>query len=185
MFGLPPVPWGPLGVMGGTDTRPTNSPEDMASLQSALAAVMAKNRTPNGRVARGFDQFGPQGSAAVAAQPPQAATAPQQLPPVTVAAPEDDGVSPSAGYGGALSAHNVAAAPAAAPAPWAGPHSVGGAALYSGPPASAAQAPDSWGPSGTFGAPQSVDLGPQQATGPDVIQKLMSYFKNKDNPSDG
>jgi hypothetical protein len=180
MFGMPSIPYGLLGVAGGTDTRPTNTPEDMTALQKLYAAVSANNKTPNGRVARGFDQFGPQGGAAPAAQASQpqapmlptppggAAPAASTPPPVQMSPPvqaADDEHAP-----GALSSQQ-----------WAGPHSVGGAPVNPNAPMQANAAAPSpldnaqW-PAGPMGAPD-------QATGPDVIAKLMSYFKNKDNPS--
>jgi hypothetical protein len=179
MFGMPQIPYGLLGVAGGSDTRPTNSPEDMASLQKLLAAVKAQNATPNGRVARGFNQFGPQGGAASAAQASQPAA--PMLPTPPTPAPVDMGATAPPTHP-ALSAQAMAP-PAAPPSAPAGPTSVGGAPLNSQGPFA--------GPNSVGGAPLSgtadqwASLGPQQAqaSGPDVIQKLMSYFKNKDNPT--
>jgi hypothetical protein len=176
MFGLPSIPWGLLGVAGGADTRPTNSPQDMTALQKLYAAVAAQNRTPNGHVARGFEQFGP--------QTPAASPAPHMLPTVAVAPPQVAAAGPQGGASapqmdpGALSPQVAAAPPVSAPPvpmPQAGPVM---APVTQAAPA-AGDGYSRW---------NGLDFGPSpspasQASGPDVIQKLMSYFKNKENPS--
>jgi hypothetical protein len=176
MFGLPSIPWGLLGVAGGADTRPTNSPQDMTALQKLYAAVAAQNRTPNGHVARGFEQFGP--------QTPAASPAPHMLPTVAVAPPQGAAAGPQGGASapqmdpGALSPQVAAAPPVSAPPvpmPQAGPVM---APVTQAAPA-AGDGYSRW---------NGLDFGPSpspasQASGPDVIQKLMSYFKNKENPS--
>lgn len=191
MFGLPQIPWGLLGVAGGTDARPTNTPEDMSSLQKLYASVVAHNRTPNGRVARGFDQFGPM-AAPPAPQPqtpvpamgglglfpgaPQMAQSPLQTAVATPSPlPGDTPPQPPA-----LSAQ--AMIPPAAP-----PH---GVPMPTARPADAPQAPPdmSWfqrnaammrdPSSGAFIDPVNADRA--QASGPDVINKLLSYFHTKE-----
>lgn len=179
MFGMPTM----ATVAAGTN-MPVNTQADTDALQKLYAAVKAQNATPNGRVSRGFNQFGPQASKPQAPMlPTPPAPAPVQMSPPVVAA--DDTPAP-----GSLSSQN-----------WAGPHSVGGAPLPNVGPTSVGGAPlptaspldtAQW-PAGPVGAPTNAQasdpaavLGPApQASGTDVIQKLMSYFKNKDNPSDG
>jgi hypothetical protein len=50
MFGMPKIPYGLLGVAGGSDSRPTNTQEDTSALQKLYASVVSHNRSPNGRV---------------------------------------------------------------------------------------------------------------------------------------
>jgi hypothetical protein len=175
MFGLPSIPWGLLGVAGGADTRPTNSPQDMTALQKLYAAVAAQNRTPNGHVARGFEQFGP--------QTPAASPAPHMLPTVAVAPPQGAAAGPQGGASapqmdpGALSAAPPPPQVAAAPPP---------VPTVPMPPTPVTQAAPAAGDG--YSRWNGLDFGPSpspasQASGPDVIQKLMSYFKNKENPS--
>lgn len=184
MFGLPNIPYGMLGVAGGTDTRPTNTPEDMQSLLDKLKAVRAANATPNGQVARGFAQFGPQPTGNV---PPMLPTPPT---------PGPVNMGPPANAPGALSAN--AQAPAGptpqdiaqddaqdAPPSWHGAHSVGGAPISMGP-TSVGGAPLGQGPISVGGAPlpqsggpPSYGPSPTQASGPDVINKLLSFFNQK------
>ena len=161
MFGLPQLPLGMLGVAGGTDTRPTNTPEDMTALQKLYAAAHLANQTPNGHVARGFSMFGPQESA------PGTAMLPTPPTPAPV---------------------NMGALSAAAQAPT--------------PPAAATHAVTMPTPSAPAGAPTPADMGQaanipigpnynmpafgtasDQGSDPSVIAKLLSFFKNKDNPS--
>jgi hypothetical protein len=154
---------------GSTGGDVVNDPRLLDKINSHFSA------SPNQRVGQGFNMFGPQAS-----QPAQAMLPTPPTPaPVQIA---DDDVKPTMPPG-ALSAN--ASAPAAPPAAWAGPHSVGGQALYAGPPQPQAAPPEAWGPLGGPGSPQAQDLGPasQQASGTDVIQKLMSYFGNKANPN--
>lgn len=188
MFGMPQIPYGLLGVAGGTDMRPTNTPQDMSALMTALKAVHAQNATPNGMVQRGFNQFGP-----VASNPAPMLPTPPTPAPVDMS---DEPTPP------ALSARAMAPAPVPSPAQNVGPTSVGGAPLPTSSPLDSAQ----W-PSGPASGPQAPPAGPgffannaammrdpssnafigpgmsdaPQASGPDVINKLMSYFKNKDN----
>jgi hypothetical protein len=184
MFGMPSVPVGMYGVASGESALRNNDQGQMEALAKALAAVRSQNQTPNGRVARGFNQFGPQPTGPVA---PMLAT-PDMPPPVQITPDNDTAPKPSQ-------------APGALSQAWAGPHSVGGAPLPNMGPTSVGGAPlataspmdNAQWPAGPVGAPMNAqasmpapaaDLGPQQqASGPDVIQKLMSYFKNKDNPS--
>jgi len=175
MFGLPPVPWGQLSIAGMEPNVRNNDQGQMSALTDALAAAHAQNSTPNGRVARGFNQFAPL---------PSGIPAPMLETPPTPA-PVDTSKWP------ALSAQALAPASPTGPA---GPLSVGGAPLPNVGPTSVGGAP--LGSQGPFAGPNSVggaplsgtsdqwaSLGPQQSSGPDVIQKLMSYFGNKDNPS--
>lgn len=174
MFGLPPIPWGPLGIASGSDTRPTNTQEDTDALQKLYATVLAHNRTPNGRVARGWDQFGP-----ATPQAPMLPTPPTP-PPVNIT-PDQAAPTPPV-----LSQAMASVPPVAAPT----------VPLPTPRPADAPQAPPpmSWfqqnaammrDPStGQFidptGASQAQS---QQASGPDVINKLLSYFHKEGNPS--
>jgi hypothetical protein len=171
MFGLNFL--GPLGMATMGDGRPDNSSGDLSALTEALkVARAAKHRpmgtpptpqtsfgpgSPNERVAQGFNAFGP-----TPLQTAQATPAPLPSPP-------------------ALSAQ-VMAAPATSPAP-----AVPTPAPR--PPEAPSQAPDmSWfqrnaammrdPSSGAFIDPTNAESA--QASGPDVIQKLMSYFHNKD-----
>ena len=179
MFGMPKLPYGMFGVAGGSDTRPTNTPEDMSALQKMFAATQAANRTPQGRINRGFAQFGPAG------QMPQP-TAPM-LPTPPTPAPVDMGSpapAPQATTPPALSAQ--ALAPPAAPQ---------GVTMPMPRPAEAPQAPPDMGffqrnsammqdpTNGGFIDPEGAARA--QASGPDVINKLMSYFHKKDDPSNG
>ena len=176
MFGMPKLPFGMLGVAGGADTRPTNSPEDMSALQKLFAATQAANQTPNGRVSRGFNQFGP--------QPPAAAP---MLPTPPTPAPVDTGNFPmpkQAPVAPVLSSANQPSPLDNAQWP-AGPNGAPQAAPQAGP----APTPDFTGQ--TYNLPigsgyQMPAFGPTpsaDASGPDVIQKLMSFFHNKDDPS--
>jgi hypothetical protein len=190
MFGMPHVPLGFLGIAGGTDWRPTDTIADGNALQKRFLEAQAHNRTPNGHVARSFNMFGPQASqpqAPMLATPPMPAPVDMgQFKPPVVAS--DEAQDP-----GALSPN------------YAGPHSVGGAPVNPGAPMQA-NAPSpldtaQW-PAGPVGAPQDQGffannaammrdplsgsfLDPTaasgaQASGPDVINKLMSYFHKKD-----
>lgn len=185
MFGMPSIPYGMLGVAGGTDTRPTNTPEDMSALQKLYAATVAQNRTPNGRVARGFNQFGPQPTGPVA----------PMLPTPPMPGPVDMSDPPSA-------SHPVASTPPALSAQAMAPQvptSPPGGFPPQGVPMPASRPVDAPAPtpdmgffarnvammrdpsSGAFIDPTAADNA--QASGPDVINKLMSYFKNKDVPT--
>jgi hypothetical protein len=169
MFGLPKIPWGMLGIADGTGTRPDNSQEDMNSLQKLYASIRAANHTPNGRVARGFDQFGPQASAPAA----------PMLPAPPAPAPVDMGPP-------ALSA--AAMAPQGPPAPAPAP----AVPMPQARPPEAPQAPEPMSmfqrnalmmrdpSSGAFIDPVGADRA-QQASGPDVINKLLDMFHKKDN----
>lgn len=162
MFGMPQIPYGLLGVAGGSDTRPTNTPEDMSALQKLYAATVTGNRTPAGRVARGFNQFGPQPVM------PAEVDMGQPKPPPQVADPTPKPAMPP----GALSPPVGPTSVGGAPLPNVGPTSLNGDPLPTASPLDTAQWP----------AGPASDLGPQQASGPDVIQKLMSYFGSKANP---
>ncbi len=158
MFGIPGTPSiGQLSVAGLEPNVRNNDQEQMTALQKLYAAAHAQNHTPQGRIDRGFNQFGPQPSGSVEPMLPTPPTPPW----VNMGAPPSSGaVAP------ALAAAMTQAQ--AAPAAPQGPTSVGGAPLSG--------TADQWN---TVGG-----LGPQQApSGPDVIRKLMSYFGNKDNPS--
>jgi hypothetical protein len=182
MFGLPKIPWGLLGVAGGTDTRPTNSIADTDALTKLYAAIRAQNHTPNGRVARGFDQFGPQ----AAPPPPFGGTASPFAPPSASAAPimptnntpsELDGAQWPAGPVGApaLSAHAIApTTPMPAPRPSEAPQE----APMSFWQRNAAMMADPANP-GSFIDPEAASRA--QASGPDVINKLLNMFHQKDD----
>jgi hypothetical protein len=113
--------------------------------------------------------------------------APKMLPPVNVAPPPQGAAAgPQGGASapqmdpGALSPQVAAALPVSAPPvpmPQAGP-------AMSPVTQAAPVAGDG------YSRWNGLDFGPSpspasQASGPDVIQKLMSYFHSKDNPSDG
>lgn len=201
MFG---VPLGPLGMATMGDGRPDNSQADGDALQKLYEAVRAANATPNGKVARGFAQFGMPTPASVAPPRPSvpalgglglfpaaphmnatpmqtamATPAPLPDPSAPVMAKDDTPAPRPHGPYGPMSVGG-------APLPDVGPSSVGGAPLsgtpaqwntVGGQPSAAQPSPldtAQW-PSGPIGAPQA-------ASGPDVIQKLMSFFGNKDNP---
>jgi hypothetical protein len=129
----------------------------------------------NARVARGFDMFGPQSA------PPAAPTFAQGSDPMTAGqnfAPAQDPMAP-----GALSAPQ--ASPVSAPTRLAAPP------LPQARPAEAApDAPMGFfarntammrdPSSGAFIDPQSAERAQAQASGPDVINKLLSYFHQKD-----
>lgn len=160
MFGIPGTPsLGMLSVAGLEPNVRNNDQAQMTALQKLYAAAHAQNQTPQGRIDRGFNQFGPQPSGPV--EP--------MLPTPPTPAPVNMGTSPGVlpALAAAIAQHSAPQAPAPLP-PAQGPTSVGGAPLQG--------TADQWN---TVGG-----LGPQQSTsGPDVIQKLMSYFGNKDNPS--
>lgn len=159
MFGLNFL--GPLGMATQGDGRPDNSPVDMAALQKMLADTKAANRTPNGRVARGWDQFAP-----------QAADAPPMIP-APVPAPVDMGpppaLSPQAMQGPPVPPPAPAAVPMPQPRPPEAPQEMGffqrNAAMMQDPS------------SGAFLDPGAAERA--QASGPDVINKLLSYFHDK------
>lgn len=197
MFGMPQIPYGLLGVAGGSDTRPTNTVDDTSALQKLYASVVAHNRTPNGRVSRGFDQFGPGASTGVptmasqnlptpmdAEAPPQAPGALSQAVAPNAPSPLDNAQWP-AGPVGAPSqaqAHLPPAAPQGVPMPTARPPDAPQATPDMGffQRNSAMMRDPS---SGAFIDPTHAESAQSQmASGPDVINKLMSYFHKKDNP---
>jgi hypothetical protein len=156
-----------MAMMG--DGREGNSVADMASLQKMLADTKAANRTPNGRVARGFDQFGP-------------TPFPQGSDPMTAGGPSATGAAvPSTEPPPALSPQAIPPA-ASAPAPVTMP-------MPAPRPPEAPQASPEMGffernsammqdpSSGSFIDPEAAARA--QASGPDVIQKLLTMFHNK------
>lgn len=173
MFGMPKIPYGMLGVAGGADTRPTNTGEDMTALQKLYAATQTANQTPQGRINRGFNQFGPQGPAA----PPMLPTPPTPAPVDTSdfpAPPKQAQVAPvlSANQQSPLDTAQWPAGPNGAPVQSQAtnvPDFTGQA--YNLPIGNSGYQMPAFGPTGSA---------PQDASGPDVIQKLMSYFHNKD-----
>lgn len=172
MFGLPPI--GMTSVAGIEPNVRNNDQEQMSALQKLYASVAAHNRTPNGRVARGFDQFGPQPTGPVA----------PMLPAPPTPAPVDMG-SPASPPPPALSA--AAMAPAVTPSAQAVPLPKARPNIATEPQQepmgffqrnSAMMRDPS---SGAFIDPVNAERA--QASGPDVINKLMSYFHKKDDPS--
>lgn len=167
MFGMPKVPLGMLSVAGLEPNVRNNDQEQMTALQKLYAATQATNRTPQGRIDRGFSAFGPAGQMPQPTEP--------MLPTPPTPAPVDMGQP---------AAPQAPVPPALSQGGWQGPHSVGGAPISMGP-ISVGGAP--LGASGATGY-QGLQMTPfdppaSQASGPDVIQKLMSYFHNKGDPS--
>lgn len=181
-------------VASGTATRPNNDTEQMTALQKLYAATQATNRTPQGRIDRGFSAFGPAG------QMPQPTEPMLPTPPTPApvdmgshASPSAAGAAPQAPVAPVL--HQAQASPLDT-AQWpSGP--VGAPAGVPMPmprPSEAPQTPEMpwWqrnaammsDPSGGgFIDPEGSARA--QASGPDVINKLMSYFHKKDDPSNG
>jgi hypothetical protein len=194
MFGFP------LGMLGIADSTngPPNSPEDMASLQKMLAAVHAANNTPNGRVARGFQQLNTSGPPApTLALPPQATATLQQAPvptppPAPAAAPAAPTAAPST-LGGYADLINALKKPPGPVGPTSlngnplnnvaqGPTSTGGAPISFGPISVGGNVLGGSGATGYQGFQMTPGQGPA-ATGPDLMQKYMKYFANKDSTS--
>lgn len=168
MFGLPSLSM--LSVAEGAGTRPTNTEEDMTALQKLYAAASAHNRTPNGRVARGWDQFNPMSGTAPSMLPSPPTPAPVNLAPP--AAPQPPALSPQA-----MSAPMPAPAPAAVPMPAPRPTDAPQApAPMSFLQRNSAMMRDPG--SGAFIDPANAQRA--QATGPDVINKLLDMFHKKD-----
>lgn len=154
-----------MAMMG--DGRPDNSQADMSALTKMLAEVRAKNGTPNGRVARGFDQFGPQ-------MYPDAPTWGSGVPEDTATSPPQPAADTPPP---ALTQEQFAAAPMPTPMP--APR-----------PPEAPQPPPEMGffqrnsammqdPTnmGSFIDPEAAARA--NASGPDVIQKLLNMFHQK------
>lgn len=165
MFG---ISLGPYSVAAGSDTRPTNTSEDMQKLLDALRNTRAANATPNGRVARGFTQFGPQPSGPVAPMLPTPPTpGPVNMgPPATAQAPPP-----------ALSTQYPMPAP---PPPAAAP------AVTTPTPAPNpyADIPPDYGQAkniriGNYVMPAFGPAPNSTVSGPDVINKLLALFKDK------
>lgn len=181
MFG---IPLGPLTVADGAAMRNNGAPEDMSALQKALAEVRARNHTPNGRVARGWDQFAPMTGAA----PPMLPTPPTP-PPVDMSEPSLKPAMKAYDQGQAnpMDAQALARPPAIPVYSQNQTNPMDEAALAApqGPPTpdmgffarNTAMMKDPT--SGDFLDPMNAQRA--QASGPDVINKLLSYFHNKDN----
>jgi hypothetical protein len=166
---------GGLGItragMGGTQGDIVSDPRLLAKINSHFAPPQS---TPPG-----FDQFGPKPPSPPISGP----QTPQMLPPVNVHAPQGAAAGPQGGASapqmdpGALSAAPPPPQVAAAPPP---------VPTVPMPPTPVTQAAPAAGDG--YSRWNGLDFGPSpspasQASGPDVIQKLMSYFKNKENPS--
>lgn len=195
MFGIPGTPsLGMLSVAGLEPNVRNNDQAQMTALQKLYAAAHAANSTPQGRINRGFNQFGPQPSEPVQ---PMLPTPPTPSPVDTSGWPALKQARAPTGPAGPVSVNGD-------PLPNVGPTSVGGAPLPTASPLDNAQ----W-PAGPNGAPASLGQTPDysgqaynlpigngyqmpafgptgsapDASGPDVIQKLMRFFGNKDKPS--
>ena len=182
---MPNLPFGLFGVAAGEPNARNNDQEQMTDLQKLYAATQAANRTPQGRIDRGFSAFGPAGQMPQPTEP--------MLPTPPTPAPVDMAPPPSPTVPPALSPQALG--------PAVGPTSVGGAPLPSaspldtavwpaGPASGPAQSSPGMGffqrnaammtdpTNGGFIDPEGAARA--QASGPDVINKLMSYFHNKD-----
>lgn len=183
---------GPLSVATMGDGRPDNSSEDMTGLTGAYGAAREANRTPQGRINRGFNrfpvQFGPE------APPPY--PMPEPVDMGTHAPPSQAPVPPVLSNAGPSPLYNAQGpagpmgAPQTPPSPIGAPQSV---PMPMARPAEAPQAPPEmpwWQRNsammsdpngGGFIDPEGAARA--QASGPDVINKLLSYFHNKGNQS--
>lgn len=162
--------FGPAGMAMMGDGRPDNSQADMASLQKMLADTKAANRTPNGRVARGFDQFSPMGPYQTdpVAQAPAPAPYPQAEDPM--GAPALYRASPGA----------TPPQPASIPMPQARPAEAPQDMGFFQRNAAMMQDPNN---PGSFIDPEAASRAQasqaSSASGPDVIQKLLDMFHRK------
>ncbi len=170
MFGLNFL--GPLSMATMGDGRPDNTPEDLAYLTKAFAAARAARLTPNGHVADAFNRLPfPQGSDPMTAgglAPPAAPVTPQV----------SDGSFNSIDAAAAPQA-TPALPPAAVPMPQPRPEEAptpqpGGMGFFA---RNTAMMRDPV--TGDFLDPTAGRQA--EASGPDLIQKYMTYLHGKNN----